>query len=119
MADPTDPSALFRQMLGQWEQMANNFGGDALKSDQFTRAMHGASAATMQAQEAVKATMERALAAANMPSREEVSDISARLARVEASLERIEAALAALAGAPAPRHDRPKPKRTRIPPSGG
>ena len=116
MADTPDPSALFRQMVGEWEKFANSVGGNVAKSDQFSQAMHGANAATMQVQEAVKAAMERALAAANMPSRDEVADLSARLARVEASLGRIEAALA---GGPKPRNDRPRPSRTRTPPSGG
>lgn len=115
MADTPDPSAFFHQMVGQWEKFANSVGGDMAKSDEFTRAMHGAGAATMQAQEAVKATMERALAAANMPSREEVADVAARLSRVEASLSRIETALITLAGGAATRDDRPRPSRTRTP----
>ena len=118
MVDPPDPSAFFRQMLGQWEQFANSVGGDVLKSGEFARTMHGATAATMQAQEAIKCVMERTLAAANMPSREEVADLSARLARVEASLERIEAGIAALAGGPPTRNDRPRPSRTRTPLAG-
>ncbi len=54
MADTPDPSAFFRQMLGQWEQFADSVGGDTLKSGKFARTMHGAAAATIQAQEAVK-----------------------------------------------------------------
>ena len=111
---PTDPGAFFREMLGQWEKMANQFGGEAVKSGEFTRVMQGANAATMKAQAATHQMMDRALAAANMPSRSEVEDISARLARIEESVGRIEALAMAQAGIkPA---ERPRPKRTRKPP---
>lgn len=116
---PPDPSALFREMLGQWEAFTNQVGGEAMKTEEFARAMHGANAATMQGQEALKGVTERALAAANMPSRADVEDLSARLARVEASLARIEDLLTSLAGAPKSRNDRPRPSRTRKPPSPG
>ena len=107
-----DPAALFRDMLGQWEQFTNQMGGDAMKSPGFAQTMHGATAASMQAQEATNQFMTRALAAANMPSRTEFEDLSARIGRMEDSLARIEAAVIG-----ASRSDRPKPARTRKPPS--
>ena len=107
-----DPAALFRSMLAEWEKMTNTVGGDYLRSDDWTRLMHGGQAATLQMQEATKAAMERALAAANMPSREEVADLSDRLGRIEQQLARIEAAVG---GAPAT-PPRPRPTRTRKPP---
>jgi len=108
----TDPAAFFRELLGEWEKMANKVGGDFARSDEFTRAMHGATAATMSTQEAISAMMTRALAAANMPSRTEIEDLSGRLGRIEDQLTRIEAALGAKPERPA----RPKPSRTRKPP---
>ncbi len=110
-----DPAAFFREMLGEWEKMANSVGGDFAKSGEFARAMHGAGSATMQTQEAISAMMTRALAAANMPSRAEIEDLSGRLARIEAQLGRIETAL----GAGPDRAKRDKPKRTRKPPQAG
>ena len=114
MTPDADPAAYFRQMLGQWEAMANSLGGEALRSEEWVRAMHGASAATTNMQAMVKGVMERALAAANMPSRTELEDVSARLARIEASLARIESSIAAPPRAPTAR---PKPARTRRPPA--
>ena len=108
----TDPAAFFREMLGEWEKMANKVGGDFARSDEFTRAMHGASTATMNTQEAISAMMTRALAAANMPSRAEIENLSARLGRIEDQLGRIEAALGGEPDRPA----RLKPSRTRNPP---
>jgi hypothetical protein len=111
----TDPAAFFREMLGEWEKMANKVGGDFARSDEFARALHGASAATMNTQEAVSAMMTRALAAANMPSRAEIDDLSGRLARIEAQLGRIETMLGGQPERPA----RPRPSRTRKPPKAG
>lgn len=118
MAGPssTDPAALFREMLGQWEAMANEFGGNLMKSGEFTRVMHTANAANMKLKEARTDMMERALDAANMPTKAEVADLSARLHRIEATVDRIEGMMAAQAGVPVI-PERPKPKRTRKPPA--
>jgi hypothetical protein len=119
MAPPStpDPSAFMREMLGQWETMANQFGGEMMKSDEFSRVMQGASTASMNAQSAAHQMMDKALAAANMPSRSEIEDLSARLRGVEEAMGRIEALLMAQAGISPP--ERPKPKRTRKPPAKG
>lgn len=110
----TDPGKFLRDMLGQWETMANQVGGEVMKSGEFARALQGANAATMKAQDATHQMMDRALAAANMPSRAEVADLSARLRGIEDAVARIEALLLAQAGVkPA---ERPKPTRTRKPP---
>ena len=112
---PPDYAAFFRTMLGEWEKATNQMGGQAFKSEEFARLVGGATAATSQAQEAFRGVMERALAAANMPSRAEIEDISARLARIEGALFRIEAKLADMAPAepkPAPAG----PTRNRKPP---
>lgn len=122
MIDPmtgADPAAFFREMLGQWEAMTNQFGSELMKSGEFARTMQGATSASLKVQEAAKDAMGKALAAANMPCREDVFDLARRLSTVEARLERIETLLAKLAGpeAAAPERPRPKPARTRKPPS--
>lgn len=108
----TDPSAFFRTMLGEWEKLANSAGGDFLKTDVWSQAMNGAQNAGLEAQAAMKAASDRALAAANMPSRTEFADLSARIGRMEAALERIEQHLGS-----APVSTRPRPGRGRRPPS--
>lgn len=113
-----DPAALFREMVSQWEAMANEFGANVLKSGEFTRVMHGANAATLKMREASGDMMERALSAANMPSKAEVAGVSARLSRIEAVVDRIEAMLIAQNGAAtSPPIARPKPLRTRKAPA--
>lgn len=113
----TDPGAFFREMLGQWEGIANQFGAEMMKSGEFARTVQGATSAGLRAKEAAKEAMSRALEAANMPSREDMIDMTARLRGVEARLERIETLLARIAGEPASSSsDRPKPQRTKKPP---
>lgn len=110
----SDPTALLREWLGQWEKLANSFGGDALKSEEFTRSLHGANNASMTMQAAMSQAMDKALAATNLPSRTDIADLSARVGRIEASLARIETLLTAQAGTkPAVAG----PKRTRKPPA--
>ena len=109
----SDPAALFRTMLTEWEKIAASGGGDFLKTGEGSRAMNGANQASMEAQAAIKGVSDRALAAANLVSRTEFVELSARIGRIEASLERIEGHLT---GAPPPRLDRPRPTRGRKPP---
>ena len=79
----TDPSAFFRTMLGEWEKFANGVGGDLLKTDAWSQAMNAGQSAHVEAQAAMKTMAERALAAANLPSRSEFADLSARIGRIE------------------------------------
>jgi polyhydroxyalkanoate synthesis regulator phasin len=116
MTNP-DPGAFFREMLGQWESVANQFGTELMKSGEFARTMHGATSAATRAQEVAKEAMSRALAAANMPSREELAAIGERMSALEERLSRIESLLIKLAGQDAaPKVERPKPARTKKPP---
>jgi hypothetical protein len=69
----------------------------------------------MEAQAAIKDASDRTLAAANLVSRTDFVELSARIGHIEATLERIEAHLTGTA-LPAP--DRPKPSRGRKPPTG-
>ena len=108
----SDPTAMLRAWLGEWEKLANSVGGEALKSEEFTRSLHGAGGATMTIQAALSQAMDRALASTNLPSRTDITDLSARVGRIEASLARIEAALAG-----APEASTAGPKRTRKPPT--
>ena len=111
-----DPGAFFREMLGQWEGIANQFGTELMKSGEFARTMHGATSASVKAQEVAKDAMGKALAAANIPSREEIVSLGERMILIEERLGRIESLLIKIAGQDAPRPERPKPARTKKPP---
>lgn len=109
-----DPANFFRDMLGQWETMANQFGGKAMRAPDPTGALSAATSATAQVQDATRDAMGKALAAYNMPSREEVSDLGTRMTGVEDRLARIEALLERIANRPAaPSAKPPKSERAR------
>jgi hypothetical protein len=111
-----DPANFFRDMLGQWESMTNQLGGAALRTPEAARAVGAATTATAKVQEATRDAMGKALAAYNMPSREEVAGLSERIAGVEDQLARIETLLTRLAGDAAPTPPaRPRPARSRQP----
>ncbi len=114
-SNPPDPTALFRTMIGEWEKLTNSLGGQTFRTDEVARMIGGASNATAQAQAAFHGLMERALATANMPSRGEVEDLSARLARIEGALVRMEAKIDAL-GTGADKPVPAGPTRGRKPP---
>lgn len=111
-----DPGAFFREMLGQWEGIANQFGTELMKSGEFARTMHGATSASVRAQEVAKDAMGKALAAANIPSREEIVSLGERMGTIEERLSRIESLLIKLAGQEQTAAARPLPARTKKPP---
>jgi hypothetical protein len=118
MADTpsADPFAFFRQMVTQWEKVANDYGTQIAGSPGFAQGMQTATAASAKVQQAANDAMGKALAAANMPSRGDVDAIGARLSAIEAQLGRIEARLASAdmgSGIAAPKG----PKRTKQPPA--
>lgn len=114
---PTDPAALFRDLLGQWETAANQFGQEVLKSGEAARAMGAATTASAKGQDATREAMGKALTVFNLPSRAEVVALAEQVSRVEERLSRIESLLIKLAGeTPAPGPVRDRPARTRRPP---
>jgi hypothetical protein len=111
-----DPGSFFREMLGQWEGVANQLGSELMKSGEFARTVHGATSASLKAQELAKDAMGRALSAANMPSREDIVAVGERMSAMEERLSRIESLLIKLAGHDVARVERPRPARTKKPP---
>lgn len=112
---PTDPLAMMRGMVDQWEKLANQYGSQFLARPEAAQAMHGATAAGLQIQGAVQDAMGKVLSAANMPSKADMDGLSQRLTAVEATLARIEAKLSQ--GGNAAQHDdaRERPTRGRKP----
>lgn len=110
---PTDPFSMFRDMVNQWEKAANDYGSKIAGSSEFARSMQGATAFSMQVQQAVHEGMTKVLAATNIPSREDLAALGERVGNIEAQLARIESAL----GASSTHSASPKPKRTKLPPS--
>lgn len=110
----TDPFSMFRDMVNQWEKVANEYGGKIASTSEFAQGMQGMTAMSLQMQQAVQDGMTKVLAAANIPSREDMAALGARVASIEAHLAKIAAAL----GEPSKAAEAaPRPKRTKQPPS--
>ena len=110
----TDPFSMFRDMVNQWEQAANDYGSKITSTSEFAKGMQGATAISLQIQQAVQDGMTKVFAAANIPSRDDIAALSTRVAAIEVQLHRIVEAL----GAQSSKSSAPKPKRTKQPPSG-
>jgi hypothetical protein len=110
--NPTDPMAMFRDAVTQWEKMANDFGGQFMGRPETAQAMHQATGIALKAQQGAHEAMAKLLSAANMPSKADVEALAMRMAAIEASLARIEAKIAAPGTAAS---SAAKPKRTRTP----
>ena len=109
---PTDPFALFRNWVGEWEKLVNQHGAELLAKPEVAHAMQQISSAKLQVQAANDAQMAKLLGAANLPSKDDVEALGTRLAGIEAALARIEAQLR---NPQAVQSARPKPARTRKP----
>lgn len=94
-SDTPESGAFFRELMAQWEKFSG--GGEKPKPEDFARMVFGATTAAGNAQAALKGMAERAMGAANIPTRIEIEELSARIGRVEAALFRIEARLAEIA----------------------
>ena len=89
-----------------------------MRTPEAARAMGAATTATAKVQEATRDAMGKALAAYNMPSREEVTALSERMAGVEDRLARIETLLTRMAGetrGPGRARRAPGPPRSKQP----
>ena len=109
----SDPMAMMRSALDQWEKFANEYGAQFLQRPETTKAMQSMTASYLQMQKMMQDAMGKALAAANLPSRTDIEAVSARLGAIEASLARIEAGKSASPLSAS----LPRPPRTRKPPS--
>ena len=112
---PTDPFALWRNWLAEWEKQVNQHGTEWLQKPEVAQALQRMTAAKVQAQAASDEATSRMLAAANLPSKADVEALGARLAATEAALARIEARQQGLDAAP---KGPPPPRRTRKPAAG-
>ena len=122
MADPpTDPLALWRDMLGQWEKSVNTLANQTMASEDYSRQMNGAMSLSLKLQESMRDAMTAYLSQMNLPSRTDVARLDERLGAVELKLDRLialtERGVAAVGAVPAADSTRPpRPPRTKRPP---
>ena len=113
-----DPIAVWQEFLGGMERDFNAFANKTMASDEFGRAMHDATGASMKVQSGVSEGMQRYLATLNLPSRADLTNIGERLQAMEARLNHMSSLLERLVGASgvSPPAAPAAPRRTRQPP---
>lgn len=116
MADKLDPAALFSQAVSDWERTTNALANRLMGSGEFSRGVNNATNLSLVLQQHLQENMARFLSTANLPSRQDVTELGEAVRAVDARLERIEALLAGLGGQAAEAPARPRPPRTRKPP---
>ena len=122
MADKgSDPAQMWQSFLGDMEKQFNSFSNKAMESEEFSRFMHQMTGASVGAKKAFGDFMERYLAAMNLPSRSELTDLGERLHGIEGRLNDIMSLLqrvhADVAATDAAATGVPRPPRTKRPAS--
>ena len=98
MADgkPTDPAAVFQDWVTQWERAADKFSNQFMGTDEFSKSMNQMQNFQLEFQRGFGELMAKQLANFNLPSREDILNLSEdvrnmdrRLARIENSIRKL------------------------------
>jgi hypothetical protein len=98
MADekPKDPAQMFQEWVTQWERATDSFSNRLMGNDEFSKYINQMQSTQMEFQKGFAELMAGQLANMNMPSREDVLQISEdiqaldrRIARIETSLHKL------------------------------
>lgn len=113
-----DVNDLFGSVLGQWEELTNQFANSMMRTSEFSRGMNSATQVTLEFRKAMAEQMSRLLAVANLPSRAELIELHRAVNENTARLSRIESMLSKLLQAPgSSSRSASSPPRTKRPPS--
>ena len=104
-----DPLQMWREALTKLESNVNSLVTGGMDSQEVMHSVHQLSTVSLGLQHAFEKAVGSYLAKINLPSRKDVSELAAALARIEDKLDRL---LPASAAAPV----LPRPARTRRPP---
>jgi len=119
MADekPTDPAAVFQDWVTQWERAADKFSNQFMATDEFSKSMNQMQNFQLEFQRGFGEMMARQLANFNLPSREDILQLSEDIRDVDRRLARIETSIKKFApeGSVDGQKKRKSPPRTRKP----
>ena len=111
----TDPSAIFRDWVTQWERSFDSFANQVMGTEGFSQTMNEFQKAQLGAQRLMVESMGQLLSNMNMPTREDVLRLAEAVQALDRRMERLEERLTGEAGS------RPstakRPPRTKRPPS--
>lgn len=111
--DPNPMAQSFNDMVTEWERNFDAFANQVMGTDAYSRAMNEMQKAQLQYQKGMSEAMAQHLCNLNMPSREDVLQLSEAIRQLDRRLERIEDKLFLNDQPPASNN---KPARTRTPP---
>jgi poly(hydroxyalkanoate) synthase III subunit E len=110
----TDPAAIWRELVSQWEKGVNEIANKAMGSAEFSRVMNQATSGSLGLQQSLGDLIGKYLTALNLPSRAEMVSIGERLTAIEATLNRIAVSVDRLdPNAPAAAERVARPPRTK------
>jgi hypothetical protein len=118
MADNSnDPVAMWHNMIGQMEKGFNAFANQAMASPEFSKVVSHVGGVTADAQKQFGEMMETYLASMNLPNREQMVGMAARLQAIEGQLTEIKALLRQIqnAGVSSNRQAAARPSRAKRP----
>lgn len=84
-----DPAALWREMLGQWEQGVNAMATQVMTSGEFSRDMNRVMSASLRIQKTSQELLGRYFDALNLPTKDDIRALGERLQAMEEQLGRI------------------------------
>ncbi len=113
-----DPSAMFADWVTQWERAVDKFSNDVMATDEFSRSVNQMQKMQLDFQRVFGEAMSRQLASFNMPSRDDILELSENVREVDRRIARLEAMLRDMkpAGDNEPSLRRKSPPRTKQPP---
>ena len=118
MADdkPVDPSVQFQEYVTQWERSVDQFFNQMMGTEQFSQQMNQVQQLQLEFQRTFKDAMASQLLNFNMPSRDDLMQLSENVREIDARLARIEEKLTLVTGNQTPAGKRKSPPRTKKPP---
>lgn len=114
MANQPNGPQSFSEMVTEWERNFDAFANQVMGTEAYSQAMNEAQNAQLSAQRAYTEFMAQQLEAMNMPTREDVVQLTELVRQLDRRMERIEEKLAMN---DAPKRSKKRPARTRQPAS--
>tara|TARA_R110002072_G_scaffold1780_2_gene14597 strand:- start:5089 stop:5475 length:387 start_codon:yes stop_codon:yes gene_type:complete len=113
---PIDPSAQFQEFVSDWERGMDKFFNQMMGTDQFSQSMNEMQKLQLEFQKTFRESMAQNLLRMNMPSRDDLMQVSENVRMLDLRLSRIEEMLTAMLGNNEPKSKRQSPPRTKRPP---
>ncbi|MDA1075232.1 MAG: hypothetical protein O3A63_10795 [Proteobacteria bacterium] len=110
---PDSTAQSFSEMVTQWERNFESFANQVMGTEAYSQAMNNMQKTQLGFQRMFAQTMTTQLAAMNIPSREDVLQLTELVRQMDRRMERIEEKLGVSGSA---NHERKRPPRTKQPP---